>query len=56
VVDAGTSEERVEGGAIVGKEVTADVVAQGLASATKLNTSVSRGSEPPKEIGRATPE
>ena len=60
VMDAGTSKERavpsggataVEGSAIIGEEVTVDVVTQGLASAAKSKSSTSRCSEPAKEIG-----
>jgi hypothetical protein len=65
VVDAGTSEERAVTNqwwsdgcrrqCHCGKEVTVDVVVQGLASAAKPNTSISRFGEPTKEIGRSIP-
>jgi hypothetical protein len=45
----------VEGSAIIGEEVTVDVVIQGLASAAKPNPSTSRCSERAKEIGRGIP-
>jgi hypothetical protein len=42
-------------GAVVGQKVTADVVVEGLASATIMNTRVGVGGEPAKEIQRCAP-
>jgi hypothetical protein len=64
-MNAGTSEEGavpasggatvVKGSAIIGEDVTVDVVVQGFASAAKSNSSIRRRSEPTKKVGRCIP-